>query len=102
MTTESAVEALKARVRADVEARAGALLDISHDLHGHPELCFEERHAHQVLTAALADAGLAVERGAFGVDTAFRAVAGTRGPLVAVLCEYDALPDIGHACGHNI
>jgi amidohydrolase len=86
----------------EIDARADLLLDVSHRLHEHPELCFEEHHAHDLLTAVLEDEGLAVERGAYGLDTAFVARAGTTGPVVAVMCEYDALPDIGHACGHNI
>jgi amidohydrolase len=66
-------------------------------------LGFEEHHAHDVLTSALSDVGLDTERGAFDVPTAFRATAGSGdGPLIAVLLEYDALPEIGHACGHNV
>jgi len=96
-------ESLIAAVTHDVEGRASALLDISHDLHDHPELCFEERHAHEVLTNALESEGIDVERQAFGLETAFRATIGTGdGPTIAICCEYDALPEIGHACGHNI
>ena len=90
-------------VTADVEARAGRLIEVSHEIHAHPELGYEEHEAHALLTGVLADAGLDVERGAFGLDTAFRAVVrGGDGPTVAICCEYDALPGIGHACGHNI
>ena len=82
--------------------RAG-LLNVSHEIHAHPELAFEEHHAHDALCDSLAAAGLTVERGYLDVPTAFRADAGSGdGPLVAILCEYDALPEIGHACGHNI
>ncbi len=94
--------ALKARLHEEVASRADLLQAASREIHGHPEVNFEEHFAHDLLTGALADAGLAVERGAFGLDTAFVARAGSRGPTVAVLCEYDALPGIGHACGHNI
>jgi amidohydrolase len=94
--------ALKDRIRAEVAARTAVLLDASHEIHEHPELNYEERFAHDLLTGLLADEGLSVERGAFGLDTAFLARAGSRGPTIAVLCEYDALPGIGHACGHNI
>jgi len=84
------------------QLRAG-LLDVSHEIHAHPELAFEEHHAHDALCNALAAAGLTVERGYLDVPTAFRADAGRGdGPLVAILCEYDALPEIGHACGHNV
>jgi amidohydrolase len=96
-------DALKQQVCDEVDRRADLLLDASHRIHAHPELGFEEHHAHDLLTAALDDAGLATERSAFDVPTAFQASAGSGdGPLVAVLCEYDALPDIGHACGHNV
>ena len=93
----------KQRVCAEVDRLAPELLDVSHRIHARPELCFEEHHAHDLLTSVLADHGLAVERRAYGVDTAFEARSGSGdGPLVAVVCEYDALPGIGHACGHNI
>jgi amidohydrolase len=93
---------LKDRLRAEVEARRDVLLAASHDIHAHPETNFEERFAHDLLADLLEAEGLTVQRHAFGVDTAFLATAGTTGPAVAVLCEYDALPGLGHACGHNI
>jgi amidohydrolase len=97
------LEAVKDRIDAVVDEHAAVLLDASHRIHEHPELGFQEHHAHEVLTTVLADAGLDVTRGAYGLDTAFEArVTGGAGPTVAVLCEYDALPGIGHACGHNI
>jgi amidohydrolase len=95
-------EGLLARVRSRVDALADELVGVSRDIHGHPELGFEEHHAHEVLTAALERHGLDVTRGAYGLDTAFEATAGTEGPTVVVCCEYDALPGIGHACGHNV
>ena len=94
--------ALKERLCARVDALADVLIEVSHDIHAHPELCFEERHAHELLTAVLEREGLDVQRSAFGLDTAFDAVVGTEGPTIAVCCEYDALPGIGHACGHNV
>jgi amidohydrolase len=96
------LDALKARLRAEVEARAATLVEASHQIHEHPELNYEEHFAHDLLTRLLEAEGLTPERGAFGLDTAFAARAGSEGPTVAVLCEYDALPGIGHACGHNI
>ena len=93
----------KRRVCDEIDRLAPELLDVSHRIHAHPELCFEEHYAHDLLTEVLDDHGLAVQRRAYGVDTAFEARAGAGGgPLVAVVCEYDALPGIGHACGHNI
>lgn len=95
-------DALKAAVCAAVDEIAPRLLAASRDIHAHPELNFEEHHAHAVLTDLLESAGLAPVRGAWGLPTAFDASVGTDGPVVAVLCEYDALPGVGHACGHNI
>jgi len=96
------VDGVKDRVDALVEEHADALLDASHRIHAHPELGYEEHHAHEVLTELLDGSALDVERKAFGFDTAFAARAGREGPRIAVMCEYDALPGIGHACGHNI
>lgn len=96
------LQAVKERLRDEVAARADALVDASHQIHAHPELNYEERFAHDLLTGLLEAEGLEVERHAHGLDTAFVARAGTSGPTVAVLCEYDALPGIGHGCGHNV
>jgi amidohydrolase len=96
------LEDAKARLCDEVDKRADALLEASHQIHEHPELGYEEQFAHDLLTSILEDESLAPDRGAFGVPTGFSARAGTEGPVVAVLCEYDALPGIGHACGHNI
>lgn len=79
------------------------LVGLSHTIWEHPELGYEEHHAHRVLTDALERAGLEVERGAFGMPTAFVSEIGAgSGPTVVICCEYDALPGIGHACGHNV
>ncbi|HUR75219.1 MAG TPA: M20 family metallopeptidase [Sporichthya sp.] len=94
--------ALKARVRAEVDRRAEQLVEISHQIHARPELGNQEYFAHDLLTDALEGVGLAPERKAYELDTAFAARVGEHGPRVAVLCEYDALPEIGHACGHNV
>jgi amidohydrolase len=92
----------KARLAAEVDRRADLLVDVSHQIHANPELNYEERFAHDLLTGVLEREGLNVTRSARGVATAFEATAGADGPTVAVVCEYDALPGIGHACGHNI
>jgi amidohydrolase len=97
--------AAKRRVTDEVERRADLLLDVSHRIHDRPELLFGERYAADLLAGVLADADMEVVRGAFGLETALAARAGepgAEGPAVAVLCEYDALPRIGHGCGHNI
>jgi amidohydrolase len=94
--------ALKQRVAAAVDADRDLLLSVSHQIHEHPELCYEEHFAHDLLTSVLEQRGIDTERGAYGMATAFDAVVGTEGAQLAVLCEYDALPEIGHACGHNV
>ena len=79
-----------------------ALAALSTSIHDNPELCFEEVHAAQRVGAVLSEAGFAVEHGVFDLPTALRATAGS-GPLSVVVCaEYDALPGVGHACGHNL
>ena len=74
------------------------------DIFDHPEIGLEEFHAQKVLTDWLEKEGFAVERGVAGVETAFKAVyrQGEGGPNIGLLCEYDALPGIGHACGHHM
>ncbi len=98
-----ALVATKTRLSALIDGLAERLVDVSHAIHAHPELCFEERYAHDLLTDELEAAGLEVTRHAYGLETAFEARAGSGdGPTVVVCCEYDALPGVGHACGHNI
>jgi amidohydrolase len=95
-----------------VDAKTGAkerfrevqktVLDLSHRIHAKPELGFEEAHASKWLADALDSAGFTVERGICDLPTAFSARAGN-GPLhIAICAEYDSLPGIGHACGHNM
>jgi amidohydrolase len=96
------LEQAKLRVIDEVDKRSALLIDVSRQIHARPELGFAEGFAHDLLTSVLADEGLAVERGAYGLDTAFAARAGTAGPHIAVICEYDALPGLGHGCGHNV
>ena len=96
-------DALKQQVCDEVDRRAELLLTISHDIHANPELAFAEHHAHDLLTSILEAEGLDTQRSAFAVATAFQASAGAgEGPRVGLMCEYDALPEIGHACGHNV
>jgi amidohydrolase len=76
---------------------------LSRRIHAHPELCFEERQASAWLGECIEkELGASVERGVGGLETAFRARVGTGSPTIAILAEYDALPEIGHACGHNL
>lgn len=90
------------RVRTHIADLADTLVEVSHRIWEHPELCFEEHHAHDLLCDVLEEHGVTPQRHAYGLDTAFVAEVGTEGPTVAVCLEYDALPDVGHACGHNI
>lgn len=83
---------------------AETLGDIVADLHAHPETAFAEERSAAALAEIVRRAGLDVEVGVFGLDTAFRSefTVGSAGRTVGILAEYDALPDIGHACGHNV
>ena len=92
----------KQRAAELVQSQSDLLVDISHQIWERPELAFQERHAHDLLCKTLRQSGLDAQEHAFGLETAFVASAGTEGPEIAVLCEYDALPGIGHACGHNV
>jgi amidohydrolase len=87
-----------------LERRKDELEAFSLDIHAHPELAFEERYASERLTAWLEREGFALERGVGGLETAFRARYrfGAGGPTIALIAEYDALPELGHACGHNL
>ena len=96
------VDEIKQLVCDEVDRIADTLLSASHAIHEKPELNFEEHFAHEVLTGILEDEGLNPTRGAYDLETAFEASVGDKGSTIAVLCEYDALTDIGHACGHNI
>lgn len=85
-----------------ISGREEDLLRISEEIWKNPELAFEEHAAHSLLTEFLDREGFAVDKGYMDVGTAFRARFGSGKPNVCVICEYDALPDIGHACGHNL
>ena len=94
---------LKASITQAVDRLADELEALSHRIHAHPELAYQEVKACAWLGDFLAGQGFEVEQGVGGVETAFRATIETGdGPTVAILCEYDALPGIGHACGHNV
>jgi amidohydrolase len=78
------------------------LFELARDLYEHPEVGFQEVRSVGKIVELLAAHGVDVEVGAFGLETAFVASAGTAGPTIAVLAEYDALPGVGHGCGHNL
>jgi amidohydrolase len=95
-------EPMKGHAAATVNADAGRLIRLSEELHAHPETAWEEHRSAQQVGAALDEAGFAVTRGYLGLETAFLATYGS-GPFRVGLCaEYDALPGLGHACGHNL
>ncbi len=101
-TAKMSLDQLKKDVCSVVDAMCAELLSLSHAIHGEPELALEEFKAAARLTAAVESHGVAAQREAFGLKTAFAAEFGSGGPVVAILSEYDALPGIGHSCGHNI
>lgn len=85
-----------------MEARRDQLIALSHEIHANPELSWEEHEAAALVARTLEDAGFRTEIGAYGVKTAVEAIYGD-GDLTVVICaEYDALPGIGHGCGHNV
>ncbi|UNN01192.1 M20 family metallopeptidase [Rhodococcus opacus] len=87
-----------------LEENADGLLDISHEIHANPEIRFEETAASALLVSKLEEAGFAIQLGVGGLPTAFLAEYGSAsdGPTIAFFLEYDALEEIGHACGHNV
>src|SRR5437588_8285283 len=93
---------LKVRVAEGVDARADALDRLALEIHARPELAYEEHFAADALASYLSREGADVRRSAGGLETAFVAEAGSGKPVVAILGEYDALPGVGHACGHNL
>jgi amidohydrolase len=93
---------LKLEIGTAVDAIASELTAISLFLHQNPELSEQEFQAAEHLTAAIARKGFTVNRNISGHDTAFIATQGASGPKIAFLAEYDALPALGHACGHNL
>jgi len=95
----------KARLAATVEGARDEILELSHRIHANPEVAFEERQAAGWVVEALARHGFVVEHPAGRLATAIRATRpggrGGAGPRIGILAEYDALPGLGHGCGHN-
>jgi amidohydrolase len=97
------MDGVKQRIAESVDALGDDLTALSLRIHAHPELAFEERRACGWVGEFLKSHGFYLETGVGGVETAFRATLETgAGPTLAILCEYDALPGLGHACGHNV
>jgi amidohydrolase len=91
-----------ARSDAAIRAAAAELIGLSHSIHDEPELAFEETRSVAKTMAPLAARGFEIESGVADLPTAFRARYGSGSLTVGLCAEYDALPEIGHACGHNI
>jgi amidohydrolase len=94
--------AASAAIGSSVAENKADLLKLSHQIHDNPELSFEERETTALIQKFLRDRGFNVEAGVYGIPTSFKAVAGSGDFHVTICVEYDALPGIGHACGHNI
>lgn len=95
-------EAARNIVNKTIGTLSPELRQVNQSIHSRPETAFEEVFAHKTLTEFLESRGFAVTRHAYGVDTAFEASFGSGGREVVFCAEYDALPGIGHACGHNL
>ena len=97
----SEVDELKTTACNLIDKNAEVLISVSHEIHDHPEQNYEEVFASELLTRTANGLGVPVELGAFDCATGFSGDVGT-GPTVCIMSEYDALPEIGHGCGHNV
>src|SRR5690349_7353265 len=103
MAASTIADTLKADALARVDELSERLISVSKTIWENPELGLQEHKASALLCEVLEEAGLAPEKGIAGLPTAFRSdFGGSAGPRIAILAEYDALPGMGHACGHNI
>ncbi|MFI6938386.1 amidohydrolase [Streptomyces sp. NPDC050418] len=103
ITPSAAPPALKSAIRDRITAHhRDTLLALSHRIHDHPETAFEEHRAAAWCAELLQQHGYSVTAPAYGLKTAFEATLGSGPTTVALACEYDALPGLGHACGHNL
>lgn len=93
---------LKTRATASFEGVEEELVEMSRWMYENPELAYQETESSARLAGFLSDHGFEVTHPAYGIDTAFEANVGATGPRVVICAEYDALPQVGHACGHNI
>ncbi len=98
----SSTSAAKEAAAAVVERHLDDLVSLSHFVHAHPELCYDESASAGAVAETLRAGGLEVDQGVYELPTALESNAGTGELVVAVCAEYDALPEVGHACGHNI
>ncbi|MEU1379553.1 amidohydrolase [Streptomyces albidoflavus] len=100
--TEQAPRAIREAIGRSVAQERATLTGLSRRIHAHPETAFGEHRAAAWCAELLAARGFTVSTPAYGLDTAFTATAGSGPVTVAFACEYDALPGLGHACGHNL
>jgi amidohydrolase len=96
------VDAARAAAIAAIDRDAGSLKSLSRYIHANPEPALEEERASKACADFLDERGFRVERGVAGLPTAFAAYTGSGSPRIAYLSEYDALPGVGHGCGHNL
>ena len=95
-------EELKTLVAGEIDACRHQLNELSLKIHANPEIAFQEVKSANWLVEYLKEKGFSIEQGICGLATAFRASYGQGKPAIAILAEYDALPKLGHACGHNL
>ncbi|WP_220377935.1 amidohydrolase [Streptomyces inhibens] len=95
-------DALRERSRARLTARQDDVIALSHSLHAEPELAYEETRSAAKIADLMEGSGFAVARGVCDLPTAFTATAGSGDLVIGICAEFDALPGIGHACGHNV
>jgi amidohydrolase len=96
------IEKLKAAIAKNIDSSSPKLGELSQKIHDNPEIAMQEHKASAWLTDFLKEHGFKVEKGIAGMPTAFKATYGKGKPVIAFLAEYDALPKIGHGCGHNL
>jgi amidohydrolase len=98
----SAVKDAKDAAAAVIAEHLPELVALSHSVHSTPELCFEENRSAHAVADALRAGGLTVDEGVYDLPTALESRSGEGELVIAICAEYDALPEVGHACGHNI
>ncbi|KAF5863257.1 hypothetical protein ETB97_010379 [Aspergillus alliaceus] len=102
LQSQPSIEDVKASVDAALESLHITLRNLNKEIWSNPETAYEEHKAHDAICNFLEAEGFSVTRHAYGLDTSFEATSGSGGRLINFNAEYDALPDIGHACGHNL
>lgn len=99
---DSSTEQGRATIISTIDDSRSELRKVNSALHSHPEIGYQEHFAHETITTYLSSLGFEVKKHAYGFDTSFEVECGSGGRLVIICAEYDALPNIGHGCGHNL